>query len=91
MARFEALRPGMKLQRLALRLLRSGLRLLRPGMGLLRPDLSLLRPDFRPLMPGLKHLRQTDAQTHGQMHRTGVPLVPFGATAQKQLSMEVSY
>ena len=91
MARFEAPRPGMKLRRLALRLLKPGFRLLRPELRLLRPDLRLLRPDLRPLRPGLKHLRRTDAQTHGKMHRTSVPSVPFGAAAQKQLSMEKSY
>ena len=57
------------------------MRLLRPDLRLLRPDLRLLRP----LRPGLKHLRQTDAQTHAQMHRTSVPSVPFRAAAQKTI------
>ena len=74
MARFEAPRPGMKLWSLALKLLR-------PDLRLLRPDLRLLRP----LRPGLKHLRQTVVRTHGQMHRTSVPSVPLGATAEKTI------
>ena len=60
-------------------------------MRILSPDLRPLKPDLRPLRPGLRHLRQTDARTHGQTHRTSIPSAPFGATAQKQLSIKKSY